>query len=81
MPAEARARKSEPHSCPECGVAFDVTYLDDRVGARAQLPRTTTAARCPACGSPRSVSLPAGAEHTLQVELSEGAEVDEGGGG
>ena len=42
MPAEARARKSEPHSCPECGAAFDVTYYDDRTGARSQLPMTTT---------------------------------------
>jgi hypothetical protein len=29
----------------------------------------------------RSVSLPAGAERTLGVELIDGAEADEGGGG
>jgi DNA-directed RNA polymerase subunit RPC12/RpoP len=79
MPA-TRIRKSDPHRCPECGADFEVSYFDDRVGERAQLPLTTTEAACPACGYSRSVSLPAGAERTLQVELS-GAEADEGGGG
>jgi hypothetical protein len=36
---------------------------------------------CPLCGRTRSVSLPAGAERTVEVELVEGAEPDEGGGG
>jgi DNA-directed RNA polymerase subunit RPC12/RpoP len=79
--AEARARKSDPHRCPECGVGFEVTYFDDRVGERALLPMTIARAACPACGHRRSVSLPAGAERTLQVELSEGIEAEEGGGG
>ena len=81
MPAEARARKSEPHRCPECGATFDVTYYDDRTGPRSQLPMTTTRAACPACGHARSVALPAGAEHLLAVELREDGEADEGGGG
>jgi predicted RNA-binding Zn-ribbon protein involved in translation (DUF1610 family) len=77
----ARARKSDPHRCPKCGTGFDVTYFDDRTGERAHLPMTTAEAACPACGHVRSVSLPAGAERTLEVELSEGAEADEGAGG
>lgn len=81
MPAEARARKSEPHHCPGCGAAFDVTYFDDRTDSRAQLPMTTTEARCPDCGQARSVALPAGAERTLAVERREGVESDEGEGG
>jgi DNA-directed RNA polymerase subunit RPC12/RpoP len=81
LPAEARARKSNPHRCPECDAAFEVSYFDDRTGERAELPMTTAEAACPACGHARSLSLPAGAERTLQVELSEGAEADEGGGG
>ena len=81
MPTDARARKSEPHRCPACGAAFDVTYFDDRTGVRSLLPMTTTEAACPACGRARSVALPAGAESTLAVELREGAEADEGGGG
>jgi predicted RNA-binding Zn-ribbon protein involved in translation (DUF1610 family) len=78
---EARARKSEPHRCPECGAAFAVTYLDDRTGVRAQLPMTTTDAACPLCGRTRSVALPAGAERTMAVELHDDSEADEGGGG
>jgi uncharacterized protein (UPF0212 family) len=81
VPAEARARKSEPHLCPDCGAAFDVTYYDDRTGLRSQLPMTTAEAACPACGRTRSVALPAGAEQTVAVELHEGTEADEGGGG
>jgi len=76
-----RARKSEPHRCPECSAAFDVTYFDDRTGVRAQLPMTTTEAACPACGRARSVALPHGAERTLAVELQEGSDADEGDGG
>ena len=81
MPTDARARKSEPHRCPDCGAAFDVTYFDDRTGVRSQLPMTTTEAACPVCGRTRSVALPAGADSTLAVELRDGAEADEGGGG
>lgn len=77
---EARARKSDPHRCAECGAAFAVTYFDDRVGERALLPMTIAKAACPACGHSRTVSLPAGSERTLQIELSDG-EADEGGGG
>lgn len=76
-----RARKSDPHRCPECDAAFEVSYFDDRTGDRAELPMATTEAACPACGHTRSLSLPAGAEQTLRVELSEGVEADEGGGG
>jgi hypothetical protein len=79
--AEARVRKSDPHRCPACGAGFEVTYFDDRVGERALLPMTIARAACPACGHSRSISLPAGAERTLLVELSEGVEADEGGGG
>ena len=43
---EARARKSEPHQCPECGAAFDVTYYDDRTDVRSQLPMTRCPPRC-----------------------------------
>lgn len=78
---EMRARKSEPHRCPECGAAFDVTYFDDRTGVRSHLPMTTTEAACPACGRTRSVALPAGAERTLAVELRDTSDADEGGGG
>lgn len=81
MPAEARARKSHPYRCPRCDAAFEVTYFDDRTGDRAHLPLTTAEAACPACGHTRSISLPAGAERTLEVERSEGVEADEGGGG
>jgi hypothetical protein len=59
-------------------VRFDVTYLDDRRGSRegsglVEVP-------CPRCGKPRSVTLPAGSEKTLLVEINE-TEADEGGGG
>ena len=81
MDTEARTRKSEPHRCPECGAAFQVTYFDDRTGVRAQLPITTSEAACPTCGRKRSVALPAGAERTLAVELQDGSDADEGGGG
>jgi hypothetical protein len=42
---------------------------------------TTTEAACTTCGHKRSVALPAGAERTLAVELHDGSEADEGGGG
>jgi hypothetical protein len=76
-----RSRKSEPHRCPGCGASFELTYYDDRRGERAHLPMASLDVACPHCGRKRSVSLPAGAERTLEVELVEGAEADEGGGG
>jgi predicted RNA-binding Zn-ribbon protein involved in translation (DUF1610 family) len=76
-----RSRKSDPHRCPNCGVSFEVTYFDDRTGERALLPMASLDVACPLCGRMRSVSLPAGAECTLEVELIEGTEADEGGGG
>jgi predicted RNA-binding Zn-ribbon protein involved in translation (DUF1610 family) len=76
-----RSRKSDPHRCPGCGASFEVTYLDDRTGERALLPMASLDVACPQCGRMRSVSLPAGAERTLEVELVEGPEPDEGGGG
>lgn len=78
---EARVRRSDPHRCPECGARFEASYFDDRTGERSDLPPVTTQARCPGCGRGSSLSLPAGAERTLQLELSEGAEADEGGSG
>lgn len=76
-----RSRKSDPHHCPSCGASFEVTYFDDRTGERALLPMASLDVPCPLCGRMRSVSLPAGAERTLGVELIDGAEADEGGGG
>jgi hypothetical protein len=76
-----RARKSDPHHCPACGASFEVTYVDDRTGERALLPMAGVNVACPLCGRVRSVSVPAGAERTLEVELVEGLEADEGGGG
>ena len=78
---EARVRKSDPHRCPACSAGFEVSYFDDRTGERALLPMTLARAACPACGHSRSISLPAGAERTLEVELREGHEADEGAGG
>lgn len=77
----ARERKRDPHHCAECGADFDVEYFDDRrAGDRVSLPPVLVDVACPACGKTRSVSLPAGAERTVVVELDEG-EADEGGGG
>ena len=75
-----RERKRDPHHCAACGADFEVEYYDDRTGARAAAPPVTMDVACPACGKPKTVSLPAGAERTLVVELEEG-ETDEGGGG
>jgi DNA-directed RNA polymerase subunit RPC12/RpoP len=76
-----RERKRDPHHCAGCGADFEVAYYDDRrASPRAAAPPVLTDVRCPRCGSPRSVSVPAGAERTLMVELDEG-EADEGGGG
>jgi hypothetical protein len=74
-----RDRKRDPHQCGACGARFDVTYFDDRRGSR-DVGSTLVEVPCPACGRPRSVALPVGAEKTLLVEIDE-AEADEGGGG
>jgi hypothetical protein len=77
----ARERKRDPHHCAECGADFEVEYYDDRrEGARAASAPVPVDIPCPRCGKPRTVSLPAGAERTLVVDLDEG-EADEGGGG
>ena len=77
----ARERKRDPHHCAECGADFEVEYYDDRLaGPRAAVPPVLAEVACPHCGKPRSVSVPAGAERTLVVEIEEG-EADEGGGG
>ena len=76
-----RSRKSDPHRCLACGASFEVTYVDDRAGERALLPMAGVDVACPHCGRVRSVSVPAGADRTLTVELVEGLETDEGGGG
>jgi hypothetical protein len=78
---EPRVRKRDPHRCPKCSAAFDVTYFDDRVGERSLLPMTIAKAACPSCGHSRTVSMPAGSDRTLVIELSVGPEADEGGGG
>jgi hypothetical protein len=76
-----RERKRDPHHCAGCGADFEVAYYDDRrAGPRAAASPVLAEVPCPRCRSPRSVSLPAGAERTLLVELDEG-EADEGGGG
>ncbi len=77
----ARDRKRDPHHCLGCGVAFDVSYYDDRVDDRVARPPLPYDVRCPRCGHAKSISLPFGAERTLVVEVDEVAEVDEGGGG
>ena len=78
--ASSRERKRNSHHCQDCGADFEVEYYDDRTGARATAPPVLIDVPCPRCGKPRSVSLPAGAERTLVVELDEG-EAEEGGGG
>lgn len=76
-----RERKVDPHHCGDCGAEFEVEYFDDRkAGPRAAAAPVLAVVPCPRCGRPRSVSVPAGAERTLVVELEEG-EPDEGGGG
>jgi hypothetical protein len=79
--AATRRPKSDPHRCPACDASFEVTYFDDRTGERAHLPMASVDVACPACGRMRSLSLPAGAESTIRVDLIEGPEADEGGGG
>ncbi len=76
----ARERKREPHHCADCEADFEVAYYDDRrVGERAAAPPVLTDVPCPRCRKPKNISVPAGAERTLAVDLVEG-EADEGGG-
>jgi hypothetical protein len=74
-----RERRHAPHQCAACGTRFDVSYFDDRRGPR-DLGSALIEIPCPACGKPRSVAMPVGAEKTVSVEIDE-AEADEGGGG
>jgi hypothetical protein len=76
-----RERKRDPHRCVDCEASFDVLYFDDRAGARALLPPVAVTVACPSCGKKKGVTLPAGADLTLVVELDEMGHVDEGGGG
>jgi hypothetical protein len=75
-----RERKRDPHHCADCGADFEVEYFDDRTGDRATAAPVLVDVPCPRCGKPRSVSLPAGSQRTLVVELDDG-ETEEGGGG
>ena len=78
---EGRERKRDPRHCADCGADFEVEYYDDRrAGERAAAPPVLVDVPCPRCRKPKSVSVPAGSERTLVVELDEG-EADEGGGG
>lgn len=74
-----RVRKRDPHRCAACDIRFNVTYFDDRRGSR-DVGSGLVEVPCPACGRPRSVALPVGAEKTLVVEVDE-TDADEGGGG
>jgi hypothetical protein len=75
-----RERKRDPHRCLACKARFEITYFDDRGDERDALPALPVEVACPRCGRTKSVSLPAGAERTLEVELEVG-EIDEGAGG
>jgi len=75
-----RERQRNPHRCPECSASFEVAYFDDRKDERAALPEVLAEVACPRCGRSRSVALPSGAERTLEVEIDEIGEPDEGAG-
>jgi hypothetical protein len=76
--AIAREPKTELHTCT-CGARLEVAYLDDRRDHRAAAPPVLSDVACPACGKPKALSLPAGAEKTVRVEAGEPA-VDDGEG-
>ena len=78
--AASRERKRNPHHCVDCNVDFEVEYYDDRKGDRATAAPVLIDVPCPRCRKPKSVSVPAGSERTLVVELVAG-EAEEGGGG
>ncbi len=80
MPPE-RERKRDPHRCLGCGASFDVSYYDDRNDERSALPPQAVDVSCPNCGHTKAVTVPAGAERCLEVELDLVDEADEGGGG
>jgi DNA-directed RNA polymerase subunit RPC12/RpoP len=76
-PTPVRERKRDPYTCAGCGARFDVGYFDDRADSVPVLHDVP----CPRCGRAKSISLPQGADRTLQVELDEtGVEVEDGGG-
>lgn len=77
MEPTVRDRKRDPYTCAGCGARFDVAYYDDRVDSAPALQDVA----CPRCGRAKSITLPQGAERTLQVELDEtGVEAEDGGG-
>ena len=76
-----RVRKRNPHRCLGCTASFEVAYFDDRDDERAALPGLLVDVACPRCGRTKSVSLPAGADRTLEVEIDEAEDADEGAGG
>ena len=64
-----RERKRNPHRC-ECGSAFDVCYFDDRRDPTRDREAVTVQVECPACGRPKTLCLPEGADRTVVVEAS-----------
>jgi len=77
MEPTVRERKREPYTCAGCGARFDVAYFDDRQDSVTVLHDVG----CPSCARAKSISLPQGAERTLQVELDDsGVEAEDGGG-
>ena len=69
-----RERRREEHQCG-CGARFEVGHYGD--------PLETTSSvevKCPACGTPHTLSVPPGTEKDLLVELSRGPEPETGGG-
>ena len=64
-----RERKRNPHRC-ECGAAFDVCYFDDRRDPERDREAVTVQVACPACGRPKTLCVPDGADRTVIVEAS-----------
>jgi hypothetical protein len=63
---QVRERKRDPHRCLGCAAGFEVAYFDDRADERAALHEVLVDVPCPGCGRTKSVSVPAGAERTLE---------------
>src|SRR5262249_13105405 len=78
---EVRVRKRDPYRCVACEASYELAYFDDREDERAALPAALVDVACPRCGRTKSVSLPSGADRTLEVEIDEGEDADEGAGG
>lgn len=78
---QVRERKRDPHRCLGCAASFEVAYFDDRADERAALPEVLVDVPCPGCGRTKSVSVPAGAERTLEVEIEDNEDAEEGAGG